>query len=231
MRGAKVGLKGLWSDPEVDTFAFERRLHQKGYAVVAGLDEVGRGPLAGPVVAASVVLPADCNFQIFHDSKKLTPAARSMLYSELKNMDAAVGIGICTEREIDTLNILQASLLAMRKSLIDLPFPPEFLLVDGTFSVPFPLPQQTLIKGESKSASIAAASIVAKVTRDCLMEEYHLQYPQYNFFKHKGYPTREHRRALKEYGPCAIHRRSFKGVREHYESAGQVEQDDGGKDM
>jgi ribonuclease HII len=185
--------------------------------------------LAGPVVAASVVLPAGCNFQIFRDSKTLTPAARSRLYDELRNMDAAVGIGISTEREIDKLNILQASLLAMRKSIEALPFPPEFLLVDGTFSVPVPLPQHTLIKGESKSASIAAASIVAKVTRDCLMEGYHLLYPEYNFIKHKGYATEEHRRALKEFGPCFIHRHSFKGVREHYHNTGRMLQGAGGE--
>ena len=211
-----MGPRKLWPDPDIDTFLFERDLQQQGYDLIAGLDEVGRGPLAGPVVAACVVLPAGCDYKIFRDSKKLTPTARIRLFNELTRMDAAVGVGMTSREEIDEVNILQASLFAMRKAIAVLPERPDFLLVDGTFPVPVSIPQQTLIKGESKSASIAAASIVAKVTRDRLMEEYHLQYPQYNFNKNKGYPTAEHRRALREHGPCSIHRRSFRGVREHF---------------
>jgi len=211
-----MGPKKLWPDPDIDTFSFERTLQQQGYNLIAGLDEVGRGPLAGPVVAACVVLPAGCDYQIFRDSKKLSSTARIRLFDELTGMDAAVGVGMTSGEEIDELNILQASLFAMRRTLTVLPERPDFLLVGGTFPVPVSLPQKTLIKGESKSASIAAASIVAKVTRDRLMEEYHLQYPQYNFKKNKGYPTAEHRRALRVHGPCAIHRRSFRGVREHF---------------
>ena len=211
-----MGPRKLWPDPDIDTFLFERDLQQQGYELIAGLDEVGRGPLAGPVVAACVVLPVACDYRIFRDSKKLSPTARIRLFDELAGMDAAVGVGMISDEEIDELNILQASLFAMRKALTVLPERPDFLLVDGTFPVPVSIPQQTLIKGESKSASIAAASIVAKVTRDRLMEVYHLQYPQYNFKKNKGYPTAEHRRALREYGPCSIHRRSFRGVREHF---------------
>jgi ribonuclease HII len=214
-----VGPRKLWPDPDTDTFVFERTLRQQGYGLIAGLDEVGRGPLAGPVVAASVVLPAGCEYRLFRDSKQLTAAARVRLFDELQEADAAVGIGMVSDMEIDELNILQASLIAMRKAITILPVRPDFLLVDGTFPVPIAIPQQTLCKGESKSASIAAASIVAKVTRDRLMAEYHQLYPQYNFATNKGYPTAEHRRALKEHGPCPIHRRSFRGVREHYPDA------------
>jgi ribonuclease HII len=211
-----VGPRKLWPDPDPDTFVFERTLQQQGFSLIAGLDEVGRGPLAGPVVAAGVVLPASCEYRLFRDSKELTAVARGRLFDELKQMDASIGLGMVSGREIDELNILQASLLAMRRAITVLPVRPDFLLVDGTFPVPVALPQQTLCKGESKSASIAAASIVAKVTRDQLMMEYHQQYPQYNFATNKGYPTAEHRRALKKHGPCPIHRRSFRGVREHF---------------
>ena len=206
----------LWLDSEFDTFTFERDLRKQGYGSIGGLDEVGRGPLAGPVVAACVILPAGCDYQVFRDSKKLSPTARDYLYEKIIQMKAAVGIGTVAEGDIDNLNILQASLLAMRKASSALPHPPDFLLVDGTFQVPIAIPQQTLVKGESKSASIAAASIIAKVTRDRLMEEFHNKFPQYNFAKNKGYPTAEHRSALEKYGPCVIHRRSFKGVREHF---------------
>ena len=211
-----MGPRKLWSDPETDSFVFERALRHQGYDLIAGLDEAGRGPLAGPVVAASVVLPPGCKYRQFRDSKELSAAERTRLFDKLMKMDAMVGVGTISGSEIDELNILQASLLAMRKAITALTTRPDFLLVDGTFPVPIAIPQQTLAKGESKSASIAAASIVAKVTRDRLMAEYHRQYPQYNFAANKGYPTAEHRRALKKHGPCPIHRRSFRGVREHY---------------
>lgn len=200
---------------EADSFSFERDLSQRGYCNVAGVDEAGRGPLAGPVVAACVILPKDCDYLRFKDSKKLTPAARRRLYDELQQIDALIGVGTVSEKEIDQINILQASLLAMKMAVESLPVVSDFLLVDGKFPVPMPLPQQPLVKGESRSASIAAASIIAKVTRDALMEEYHQQYPEYNFAKHKGYPTAEHRRVIRDLGPCKIHRLSFKGVREH----------------
>ncbi|MDH3393338.1 MAG: ribonuclease HII [Desulfobulbaceae bacterium] len=199
---------------ESDTFAFERRLIEQGRTVVAGVDEAGRGPLAGPVVAACVILPGDCDFAIFRDSKTLSAAARQRLHAELTRIGAHVGVGIVSPAEIDRINILQASLLAMKQAMEALPVCPDFLLVDGKFPVPVPVAQQPLIKGDSRSASIAAASIVAKETRDKLMEEYHQQYPCYNFRQHKGYPTAQHRKALLEHGACPIHRRSFKGVRE-----------------
>jgi len=199
---------------ESDTYAFERRLIEQGRTVVAGVDEAGRGPLAGPVVAACVILPPDCDFTQFRDSKTLTAVARERLRLQLTSIGAQVGVGIVSAADIDRLNILQASLFAMKKAVEALPRLPDFLLVDGKFTVPMPLPQQALVKGDSRSASIAAASIVAKVTRDELMEEYHARFPIYNFRKHKGYPTAEHRQAVRDHGPSPIHRRSFKGVRE-----------------
>lgn len=201
-----------------DTFFHERRLRQQGLLRIAGVDEAGRGPLAGPVTAACVILPPDSDFSRWKDSKKLAPARRERLYAELRASEAFIGVGIASVEEIDLLNILQASLLAMRRAVetcancIDQL--PDFLLVDGLFKVPIGLRQLTLVKGESKSASIAAASIVAKVVRDHLMAEYHVQYPQYNLLQHKGYPTQAHRAAIAEHGPSPIHRQSFRGVRE-----------------
>ena len=209
----------LWPDSsEADTFSIERSLLAQGYSTVAGTDEVGRGPLAGPVVAACVVLPLDCDYQIFQDSKKISEKVRKELVITLTDIDAMIGVGIVSPEEIDRINILQASLLAMKKAVEQLPVTPDFLLVDGKFKVPMALAQQPLIKGDSRSASIAAASIVAKVTRDEMMIAFHKQYPIYNFKQHKGYPTAEHRRIIKEHGPCAIHRRSFKPVSECLEN-------------
>lgn len=207
-----MGQQNFW--PEPDTFALERQLMKSGYLRVAGIDEAGRGPLAGPVVAACVILPPGCPYGAYLDSKQLAAARRQELHDELRGNGAIVGVGVVSEAEIDRINILQASLLAMKRSTAGLPCRPDFLLVDGKFPVPVTIPQQPLVKGESKSASIAAASIIAKVTRDAMMAEYHRQFPVYNFKKNKGYPTAEHRRAIREHGPCAIHRRSFKGVRE-----------------
>ena len=204
----------LWPDPEPDTYSLERSLRQKGYQLIAGLDEVGRGPLAGPVVAACVILQENCDNSSFVDSKTINAKNRSRLYKELKQNGAQISVGVVSEADIDRLNILQASLLAMKKAILTMPVQPDFLLVDGNQPVPISMPQQSLVKGESKSASIAAASIVAKVVRDEMMDQYHLQYPEYNFQKNRGYPTLEHRNAIKIYGPCAIHRQSFKCVKE-----------------
>ena len=210
-----MGPEKLWPDPEPDTYFLERCLRQKGYSWIAGLDEVGRGPLAGPVVAAAVILRENCDNSCFVDSKPINAQKRSRLYDQLRNNGAIIGVGIVSETEIDRLNILQASLLAMKKAVLTMPAQPDFLLVDGNQSVQMTIPQQTLVKGETKSSSVAAASIVAKVVRDDLMDQYHLQYPQYNFQQNRGYPTREHREAILVYGPCAIHRQSFKGVRDY----------------
>ena len=209
-----MGPGKLWPDPEPDTYSVERSLRQKGYHYIAGLDEVGRGPLAGPVVAACVILDESGDSSSFVDSKSISAEKRNTLYRELQQNRARIGVGIVSETEIDRVNILQASLLAMKKAVLSMSLQPDFLLVDGNKPVPMTIPQQTLVKGESRSASIAAASIVAKVVRDELMDEYHLQYPQYNFQQNRGYPTLEHREAIRTHGPCSIHRQTFKGVRE-----------------
>jgi len=209
-------LTELFSDPcdKLDNRRFERALKARGYCRVVGCDEAGRGPLAGPVVAAAVILPDDCHHSVFQDSKKLTHRQRVDAYAYLREIKARIGIGVVPPETIDRINILQASLLAMSLSVQQLAAPEmvDFILVDGKFEVPLAIVQQTLIKGESRSCSIAAASIVAKVERDKIMVALHEQYPQYNFAKHKGYPTRLHRDLLKEFGPSPVHRRSFKGV-------------------
>jgi ribonuclease HII len=205
----------LFNPPSGDNFTIERNLQQQGYSVVAGLDEVGRGPLAGPVVAAAVVLPAICQHSLFLDSKVLSAKSREQLFDNLHAIDASIGIGVVSHKTIDKINILQASLLAMKRAVLELEkagFIPQFLLVDGKFPIPMTTPQEPLVKGESRSASIAAASIIAKVTRDAMMAKLHHQYPHYNFIKNKGYPTLEHRNAIKTHGITPHHRKSFNGV-------------------
>ena len=208
-------LSDIVQDP-VDNFRFERALRAKGFDCIAGCDEAGRGPLAGPVVASCVVLPVDCDHSLFLDSKKISHRHRLRLYGLLKDINAAIGIGIVSVETIDTINILQASLLAMKRAVADMDSAcnPEFILVDGIFKIPLSVPQITLTKGESKSASVAAASIVAKVERDALMDALDQKYPIYGFRGHKGYPTKDHRRAIARYGPCPSHRKTFKGVKE-----------------
>jgi ribonuclease HII len=197
-----------------DRFSFERSLWKDGYKRIAGVDEAGRGPLAGPVIAACVILPADERYLVFDDSKKLSASRREQLFEQLTEAGVPIGIAAVWQDEIDRLNILQASLLAMKRAILQFTEEPDFLLIDGNQPVDVAIPQRPLVKGDSRSASIAAASIVAKVTRDRLMTELDLQYPQYNFKKHKGYPTHEHRVAIRKNGPCPLHRLSFKGVRE-----------------
>lgn len=209
-----------WPDAgDEDTFTHERSLIKLGYKVVAGTDEAGRGPLAGPVVAACVVLSPDCDYSRFRDSKTLTALARKNLAAELFDSEALIGVAEVSAAEIDQYNIHQASLLAMRRSVARLPGMPDALLVDGKFTIPLPIFQMSLIKGDSRSASIAAASIIAKVRRDTIMDEYHARFPQYNFIKNKGYPTAEHLRLIAEHGVCEIHRRSYKPVRQVIENA------------
>ena len=202
-----------------DTFSIERHFFGHGAALVAGLDEAGRGPLAGPVVAACAILPRDCDHRVFRDSKQLTARQREQLFALLYSNGALIGIGIADPREIEAVNILQASLLAMRRALTECAAanggqPPDVLLVDGRHRVPVAIQQLPLVKGESKSASIAAASILAKVTRDRLMAKAHARYPQYGFDRHQGYPTKAHRKAIAVHGPCPLHRRTFRGVAE-----------------
>jgi len=178
--------------------------------LIAGIDEAGRGPLAGPVVAAAVILPRHYHHPEIDDSKRLSPGRRAKLYHTIREDALAVGLGVIEAAVIDEINILRATLRAMQEALGDLALRPDFILIDGLNTLPLSLPQRALIKGDGLSISIAAASIIAKVSRDKIMEIYHRQYPRYNFMKNKGYGTEEHRRAIKEWGLCKIHRRSFR---------------------
>ena len=198
-----------------DLQAFEKDAFKKGYSLIAGIDEAGRGPLAGPVVSAAVIFNSDIPDTGIKDSKKLTQKKRELLFDIICDHSLAFGIGIVDNYEIDRINILQASLRSMAESVENLKIAPDYLLIDGTFGINLDLPQQAIPKGDSLSISIAAASILAKVTRDRIMEAYHNNYPQYGFKSHKGYPTRFHKDAIKKHGPCPIHRRSFKGVKEY----------------
>jgi ribonuclease HII len=201
----------------MDQWAFEKRAREQGFSIIAGIDEAGRGPLAGPVVSAAVILPDSFSVPGITDSKKLTPKKRDKFYQELYDRAVSIGVGIVEPDEIDRINILQAALLSMKLAADELTPQPDFLLIDGKFTIPSDLPQQAVIKGDSLSISIGAASIIAKVTRDRIMEKYHKEYPQYGFAGHKGYPTKAHKEAVKKFGPCPIHRRSFKGVKEYAE--------------
>jgi ribonuclease HII len=199
----------------MDLRFFEKEATQRGYRNIAGLDEAGRGPLAGPVVSAAVILPNAFTDAEITDSKKLSPKMREQLYRKIYARAISVGIGIVDSVEIDRINILRASLLSMAMATANLSPQPDWLLIDGTFPIASDLPQLPIPKGDALSISIAAASIVAKVTRDRLMERYHHYYPQFDFRKHKGYPTKAHKDAIRKFGCCPIHRRSFKGVREY----------------
>ena len=195
------------SSSKMDTF--EKLAYQRGYRLIAGVDEAGRGPLAGPVVAAAVIFPPDYLNDQINDSKQLSAKKREYLYEVIKNDALAVGIGVTDADVIDRINILQASLLSMREAVLELEHQPDFLLIDGLHKIQLPVAQKSLIKGDTLSVSIAAASIIAKVSRDRIMEMYHRQFPQYNFLRNKGYGTKDHRAALKEFGMCKIHRQSF----------------------
>ncbi len=198
-----------------DQWVFEKKRSAEGFASIAGVDEAGRGPLAGPVVSAAVILPWDFDDTGVTDSKKLTPRRREALFSRIYRHARAIGIGIVDSVEIDRINILQAARLSMAMAVANLQPQPDYLLIDGKFDIPSPIPQKPIIKGDHLSISIAAASIVAKVSRDHLMLRYHEDFPQFGFDRHKGYPTKAHKAAIAVHGPCWIHRRSFRGVREH----------------
>ncbi|MBU0548023.1 MAG: ribonuclease HII [Candidatus Omnitrophica bacterium] len=194
---------------------YERKLKEKGYDLVIGVDEAGRGPLAGPVVAAAVLLKDFCFSNRIDDSKKLSPIKRRNAFFEIKNK-SLYAIAVVGHKQIDRINILQATILAMRRAISRLAMelgPSElkrvFILIDGNMRFKLALPYQSIVKGDAKSLSIAASSILAKVYRDGLMEKYHKIYPDYGFDKHKGYPTAEHRMILRRIGPSAIHRKSF----------------------
>jgi len=191
---------------------FEEAAYDRGHRTVAGLDEAGRGPLAGPVVAAAVVLPRGCVLPGLRDSKKLTPSQRDRFLVKIKRSALAIGIGVIDHSVIDQINILEATRRAMQQAVDSLPFQPEFLLIDALHLKSCNVPQLPIIHGDDLSLSIAAASVVAKVTRDRIMLDFDRVYPQYNFKSHKGYGTKTHLEAIRKYGPCVIHRMSFRGV-------------------
>ncbi|NIS72246.1 MAG: ribonuclease HII [Proteobacteria bacterium] len=192
---------------------FENRFQSHGFRLIAGIDEVGRGPLAGPVVAAAVILPIPALREQFLDSKKLRPEKRESLYEKIQQVALSIGTGVIEAKEIDRINIGEATQKAMAMAVHLSRLRPDMLLIDGILPVPLPLPQRTIVRGDNISVSIAAASIVAKVTRDRIMTAYHEKYPHYNFAQHKGYGTQEHREAIRRHGYCEYHRTTFRGVK------------------
>lgn len=191
-------------------YEFEKAAVNSGFSCICGVDEAGRGPLAGPVCAAAVILPEGAVIEGLDDSKKLTEKKREKLYDIIKETAVAYSVAYGTLEEIENVNILEATYLAMNRAIEGLSVKPDFALIDGN-RVPrgIKIPCETIVKGDSKSMSVAAASVLAKVTRDHLMLEYDKKYPEYNFKKHKGYGTKEHTELIKQYGPCEIHRLSF----------------------
>lgn len=191
-------------------YEFEKAAVNSGFSCICGVDEAGRGPLAGPVCAAAVILPEGAVIEGLDDSKKLTEKKRERLYDIIKETAVAYSVAYGTLEEIENVNILEATYLAMNRAIEGLSVKPDFALIDGN-RVPrgIKIPCETIVKGDSKSMSVAAASVLAKVTRDRLMLEYDKKYPEYNFKKHKGYGTKEHTELIKQYGPCEIHRLSF----------------------
>ncbi len=195
-------------------FQFEIEAKDKGFDFIAGVDEAGRGPLAGPVVAAAVILKDLTPIPELRDSKQMSPAQRDKVFGLIKKSVLGFGIGVVDVPTIDKINILQATLLAMKMATEMLPASLDFILVDGNRTFDFPKKQKAVIKGDQLSHSIAAASVLAKVTRDRIMDKYHKNYPQYCFDRHKGYGTKLHKEKIKEFKPCPVHRKTFKGVRE-----------------
>ncbi len=195
-------------------FKYEIAAERNGYRYVAGVDEAGRGPLAGPVVASAVALSSADGLEGLTDSKKLSQREREKYFPMIQNSARGFGIGIVAENVIDEINILQASLLAMKIAVENMNLLVDFLLIDGIHGIESEIKQKTIVGGDRLSLSIAAASVLAKVTRDRLMESYHREFPQYKFDRHKGYGTRLHREKIEQFGPCPIHRKTFKGVRE-----------------
>ena len=192
-----------------DLWLYEHEAAREGFACVCGVDEAGRGPLAGPVCAAAVILPPDIQVEGLNDSKKLTDKKRRALYDVIVERAVSYGIAFADEQEIDEINILQATFLAMRRAFEKLTVTPDIALIDGNRAPGLSCREHTIVHGDALSASIAAASILAKVTRDRLMEDYDAQYPQYGFAVHKGYGTQRHYAALREFGACPIHRQTF----------------------
>jgi ribonuclease HII len=210
-----VGMDALEKARLKSLYKYEKRAYSEGFQVIAGVDEAGRGPLAGPVVAAACILPKNFLLEGIDDSKKLTPAKRESLYQTLTTHPQIVyAIGILDHAAIDAINIYQATIQAMLKAIEGLSLRPDLLLVDGMGLPHAEIPSWKIIEGDALSLSIAAGSIIAKVTRDRMMEEYHRQWPEYGFKQHKGYGTPAHLQALEKHGPCPIHRRSFRGCQE-----------------
>ena len=199
----------------MDLFLFDKTFYDKGFASIAGVDEAGRGPLAGPVTAAAVILPKDANIPYLNDSKQLTPKKREELFEIIKKEALAYSVFSADSDTIDKVNILQATFIAMSESVKSLNAIPDLCLIDGNHKIPgLTLKQEAIIDGDAKSAAVAAASILAKVTRDRIMLDCAQNFPQYGFEKHKGYGTKAHLEALKKFGPCPIHRRSFAPVKQ-----------------
>ena len=194
---------------KINMWEIEDALYEKGCCAIAGVDEAGRGPLAGPVCAAAVILPQGLVIPGLNDSKKLSDKKRRELFPIIQKQAIAYGIGYASEQEIDEMNILQATFLAMQRAIDQLEGKADFALIDGNREKDFGLPVMTVVKGDSRSANIAAASVLAKVSRDELMEELAKQYPNYGFEIHKGYGTKAHYTALSQYGPSPIHRKTF----------------------
>lgn len=207
----------LFDDDKISTLYFEEQARLKGFRAIAGIDEAGRGPLAGPVVAAAVILPQGFALPGLTDSKKLSEKQRDRFYPLICEQARTFGIGVASAAEIDQINILQATLLAMQRAIGRLQQTPDHLLIDGITPLPLDISQQTLKKGDSRSLSVAAASVIAKVVRDRIMYSLDKQQPGYGFAQHKGYGTAQHRQAITELKPGRHHRTSFAGVKEHLE--------------
>ncbi len=190
-------------------YSIENEYREKGFDIICGVDEAGRGPLAGPVYAAAVILPSDCVIEGLNDSKKLTEKKREALFDEIKEKALAYGIASADEKEIDEINILNATFLAMKRAIDSLSVKPDLALIDGNQKPHTDIEEVTVIKGDAKSMSIAAASVLAKVSRDRFMLEMAEKYPQYEFARHKGYGTKLHYEKIAQYGVCDIHRRTF----------------------
>ncbi len=216
-------LQGVFREDAPDMLRLETMVRERGYDRVAGIDEAGRGPLAGPVVAAAVIFPPGILYEGLTDSKLLTPVSRDRWFDQIRETALAYSIASVDQAEIDKINILQATLKAMKTAVKGLALSPDFLLIDGITPLQTRIPQQCVKKGDRRSQSIAAASVLAKVTRDRLMDEHHETYPRYNFKKNKGYGTLEHREAIRRFGSCPLHRRSFRGV-EDREGPGDEEE-------
>lgn len=193
---------------------FEYQLQAKGFQRIAGIDEAGRGPLAGPVVAAACIFSKNVFFEHLNDSKQLTPQARQILYQQITTSPHVMfGVGIVDVETIDAINILQATLLAMQKAVHALSVAPDYLLIDGNRCPAFDIPSEAIVKGDSRSVSIAAASVIAKVTRDQMLEKWDAEWPAYGFKNHKGYGTQQHCEAILKWGPCPLHRKSFEPIK------------------